>query len=140
VVTPRFDDVLGGRHYVEGLVLPPRLAPELARLLEHARRSRPSSPGMTRWLGELDAMAAVMRRGQPVRLSADPYAGWLSVAEAAAELGYTDRHVRRECDRGGISAEKPAGSDGWRIPPVEVARRKRERLVRMSAADRTRAA
>jgi hypothetical protein len=49
----------------------------------------------------------------------------LSVTEAAAELGITDRHMRRLCAKGQIG--RRVGRRAWVLTPDEVEREKQRR-------------
>jgi hypothetical protein len=126
---------VSSRYYLEGLFLPAELAPELKRLTDQARRASHPSAALGEWLRSLDSTVTVHRRG--VRPSAGRFAGWLTVAQAAQEMGQTDRHVRRMCVEGRVAGAEKDGRD-WRIPPGSLARLHRHNaIVAMSVADRS---
>ena len=48
--------------------------------------------------------------------------GWLSAAEAAAELGITPQAVRKAAREGRIIARRPAWLGKWLVPSAEIER------------------
>jgi Helix-turn-helix domain len=110
-------------------------------LAEYQRNGRTPPAHVQRALGQLAAEVPAVVAALCPRLAALPGTGarlvsdsggtsvgaaapqsrdWLTVRQAAAQLGISERGVRKRCQRGQLAASKHPHTGAWRIDPAGI--------------------